>query len=172
MQRVRVKALVSALTLTAATGAACLGLATPAQAATCSWYSGQTGTSSNCDNKDPDVLAASCGYDGRTIYSTRLKRSYDGVADGPLLELRYSPSCRTVWGRLTGAWGPDYDQSGCTVTVHRNSDGQEYSRKPAFEATNATVWPNTVYDAGVSAYVKANCDTGPGYQYSGQTAGY
>ncbi|MCX5317752.1 MULTISPECIES: DUF2690 domain-containing protein [unclassified Streptomyces] len=170
MQRVRVKALMSALTLTAATGAAWLGLATPAQAATCYWYSGQTGTSSNCDNQDPDVLAASCG--GQTIYSTRLKRSYDGVADGPLLELRYSPSCRTVWGRLTGAWGTDYDQSGCTVTVHRNSDGQEYSRKPAFGATNATVWSNTVYDAGVAAYVKANCDTGPGYQYNGQTASY
>ena len=57
MQRVRVKVLMSALTLTAATGAAWLGLATPAQAATCYWYSGQTGTSSNCDNQDPDVLA-------------------------------------------------------------------------------------------------------------------
>jgi Protein of unknown function (DUF2690) len=149
-----------------------VGVAAPAQAATCYWYSGQFGTSSNCDNKDPDVLGPSCGSDARTIYTVRMVRSYDGAANGPYLDLRYSGNCRTVWARIRGAWGPDQDQFGCYVTVHRNSDGQEYFKGLPHGSVNATAWTNVVYDANVTSYARASCDTGPGYSYTGKTASW
>ncbi|MER5918480.1 DUF2690 domain-containing protein [Streptomyces sp. NPDC001982] len=166
---IRVKASLTALALTVASGTAALVFAAPAQAATCYWYSGQFGTSSNCDNKDPDVLGSTCGSDARTVASVVLKRSYDGAATGPTVDLRYSNNCRTVWARIRGAWGVDYDQVGCTVTIHRNSDGQELYKSPSFGSTNATVWTNVLYDAGVTSYAKGHCDTGPGYSYDGRT---
>ena len=147
-----------------------VGFAEPAQAAsTCYWYSGYFGDWSNCDGRDPDVLGPSCGSDARTIYSVVMRRSYDGAAVGPTLDLRYSGNCRTTWGRIRGAWGPDYDQFGCHVVIHRNSDGQEYSKGLPFGATNGTAWTNVVYDAGVTSYARASCDTGPGYSFNGQT---
>jgi hypothetical protein len=167
---IRIKAMIAAMAFTAATGAITLGLSTPAQAATCYWTS--FGTSSNCDGKDPDALGSACGSDARTIYSTVMKRSYDGAANGPTLDLRYSGNCRTAWARIRGAWGADYDQMGCSVTIHRNYDGQEYTATLPFGSTNATTWTKVVYDADVSSYAKAYCDTSPGYSYSGKTSNW
>lgn len=168
----RVKASLTALTLAIASGTTALVFAAPAQAATCYWYSGQSGTSSNCDGQDPDVLGASCGSDARTVASVVLKRSYDGAATGPTVDLRYSGNCRTVWARIRGAWGADYDQAGCSVTIHRNSDGAVLSKTLSFGATNASVWTNVLYDAGVTSYASGHCDTSPGYQYDGRTSNW
>src|SRR2546423_4613465 len=67
------------------------GSVTPA-AAVCYWTS--SGTASNCDGRNPDALGSSCHNDAETVKSVVMKRSYDGVADGPTVQLRYSPSCR------------------------------------------------------------------------------
>ena len=170
-QRMRV-VLVAAL-LAVATSIISVSFAAPAQAVTtCYWYSGQFGTSSNCDGWDPDALGSSCGNDASTIYTVRMVRSYDGAPVGPYLDLRYSGNCRTVWARIRGGWGPDQDQLGCSIAVHRNSDGQEYYRGLPYGAVNATAWTSVVYDANVSSYTRASCDTGPGYSFNGQTANW
>jgi hypothetical protein len=143
---------------------ASVAAAAPAQAAaTCS---------SNCDGQDPDALGASCGGDGRSVYTVRMVRSYDGVADGPYVDLRYSGNCRTVWARIRGGWGPNGDQTGCFVAVHRHSDGQEYSAGLPFGSVKGTAWTRVAYDANISSYAYAICDTGPGYKYNGQTANW
>jgi hypothetical protein len=176
VKKPHVRTLVGVLAVAAATSIVSIGFAAPAQAtgttSTCYWYSGQFGNSSNCDGQDPDVLGPACGSDARTIYSVVMRRSYDGAPVGPTLDLRYSGNCRTTWGRIRGAWGPDYDQMGCYVVIHRNSDGQEYSKGLPFGSTNGTAWTNVVYDAGVTSYARASCDTGPGYTYDGQTANW
>lgn len=139
-----------------------------APASVCHWNS--FGTSSNCDGQNPDVLGPSCGSDARTVESAVMRRSYDGAAVGPTVQLRYSPTCRTTWGKIVGAWGPDGDQLGCAVAVHRNSDGQEYSA--AVPAGGTSTFTDVVYDADVTSYAYAACDTGPGYTYNGATASY
>jgi hypothetical protein len=139
--------------------------AMPAEAAVCYWTS--FGTSSNCDGRNPDALGTSCGSDARTVHSVVL-RDPGGFA-GPTVDLRYSGNCRTAWARIRGGWGPDYDQFGCFVRIHRNSDGQEYSAGLPFGSTNASAWTNVVYDANVSSYAYGNCDTGVGRQFTGRT---
>jgi Protein of unknown function (DUF2690) len=173
MLRARVKALLAAVLVAVAAGVISVGLAVPAQAAaTCYWYSGQVGNSSNCDGQDPDALGAACGGDGRTVYTVRMVRSYDGDPSGPYLDLRYSGNCRTVWARIRGGWGASGDQTGCFVAIHRNSDGQEYSSGLPYGSVNATAWTRVAYDANVSSYAWAVCDTGPGFKYNGQTANW
>ncbi|BCB75111.1 hypothetical protein GCM10022251_35250 [Phytohabitans flavus] len=167
----RLKAALGVLALSAmATTATIVGSATPAQAAVCNWIT--PGDQSNCDNVDPDVLGPSCGNDARSVYTVRMRNIHTGRVDGPYVDLRYSPNCRTVWGRIRAAWGPDQDQFGCSVTIHRNSDGENLSKQVPYGATNATVWTNVLYDANVSSLVFAACDTGVGTRYEGITPNY
>ncbi|MQY10870.1 hypothetical protein SRB5_09830 [Streptomyces sp. RB5] len=168
----RIKALLSALAITIATVAAWIGLTAPAQAATCYWYSGQAGTSSNCDNRDPDALGSACGSDAQTVKSVTLKNIYTGATNKFVLDLRYSGNCRTAWARLRNADGASpADNAGCTVWIHRNSDGQEYSKRPPASTYGVSIWTNVVYDADVTSYARAYCDTGTA-EYEGRTANW
>ena len=146
-----------------------LAPAGPAAASSvCYWNS--FGSSSNCDGRNPDALGSSCHGDARTVKSAVLVRS-DGVADGPTVQLRYSPSCRTIWAKIVGGWGhlPGSDSGGCGVTVHRNSDGKEYGAN--IGAGGNSAFTNVVYDADVTAYAYASCDSGATI-YRGATGSY
>jgi hypothetical protein len=157
----RLRTVLVAGSLGVATSVFGIAAAAPAHAATCYWNS--VGSSSNCDGKDPDSLGSACGSDAVTEYTVQLKDDF-GHTTAVWLDLRYSGTCRTVWGRIRNASGPTvyYPSSGCRVIVHRNSDGREYTAAPPLDASNATVWTPVVYDAGVSSYVTGDCDTTDG----------
>src|SRR5262245_51670712 len=77
------------------------------------------------DGSDPSATGcASSAITAKSAYG------YIGSSPQILVELRYSTSCRTTWARITTmnmpACRPGVDNCGY-VTVHRNSDGREYS---------------------------------------------
>jgi len=63
----------------------------PGPAAAAKWY-----CNPRCDGKDPSIYppGGPCADDGETIYTFTYY--------GRTLQLRYSPNCETVWGRLYG----------------------------------------------------------------------
>ncbi|NNN36876.1 DUF2690 domain-containing protein [Streptomyces sp. S3(2020)] len=125
--------------------------ATPAHAASaCS--------GSACDGKDPSVY---CQGDARTEESVRLGQA--------LLELRYSPSCRAAWGRISNAGYDTRDQFTPYATVHRNSDGREYSCSVSTDGTSC--YTRMVNDANVTSYAKGMWDSGA-RTYEDRTASY
>ncbi|MDH6553882.1 hypothetical protein M2160_007981 [Streptomyces sp. SAI-117] len=126
--------------------------ATPAQAAATAC------SGSACDGKDPAVY---CQGDARTVESTRLGQA--------LLELRYSPSCRAAWGRISNAGYDPRDQFTPYATVHRNSDGREYSCSVPNGDTDC--YTRMVNDANVTSYTKGMWDSGARI-YEGRTGSY
>lgn len=55
---------------------------------------------SGYDYDDTDPVATGCSTDAYTAQSALIQRAYDFVTL-QTIELRYSPSCRTAWGRIT-----------------------------------------------------------------------
>ncbi|GIJ20015.1 DUF2690 domain-containing protein [Micromonospora lutea] len=106
---------------TAAAGvlvASSLLVATPANAATCS------GTS--CDGTDP--ASTGCSADAQNANVTDIMHNGVVVA---VLELRWSPSCRTNWGRISNRVSPQNEvrvwaYRGATKTVKTRGFGQQY----------------------------------------------
>jgi len=132
--------------------AAGTAIATPANAAGC--------YGSSCEGKDP---AAYCQSDAITPSNGAI---WLGSA---YVELRYSPSCRAAWARISQAdWVPQ-DQHAPTVTVHRTSDGKEYSCAVAAGATGC--YTKMVNDIGVKSYAKGFYDGGA-RTWSGSTGSY
>ncbi|MER7900720.1 DUF2690 domain-containing protein [Streptomyces sp. NPDC096046] len=130
--------------------AATIGTTSPASAATCS--------GSACDGKNPSTY---CQSDARTVQSVKLGQA--------LLELRYSPSCRAAWGRISNASYDTRDQFTPYATVHRNSDGREYTCWVS--TTGSSCYTAMVNDANVTSYAHGMWDSGV-YVYEGRTASY
>ncbi len=98
------RSLRAALVLLATTASALLTMPGPAQAA-------------GYDGKDP--VSSGCS---RTVVTARQTTIYAGSTQVGVVQLRYSTSCRTVWGRTIAYHSP----KGLTQ-VKRNSDGSYQS---------------------------------------------
>jgi hypothetical protein len=83
----------------------------------------------SCPGQDPQTTG--CAADA---FSPDTK-----YIDGRKLELRYSPTCRAAWGRISGG-GQDY------VSIH-SSSGAEYWNSPVYHSYTAMV-----NDAGLIAW--------------------
>jgi hypothetical protein len=127
-----------------------VGIAAPASAAGC--------YASSCEGKDPAVY---CQSDARTVQSLRLGQA--------LLELRYSGSCRAAWARISNAGYDHHDQFTPWATVHRNSDGREYTC--SVPRGGSSCYTRMVNDAGVTSYAKGMWDSGARI-YEGRTGSY
>ncbi|MDX3588907.1 YjfA family protein [Streptomyces europaeiscabiei] len=112
----------------------------------------------SCEGKDPDVY---CADDARSpVGGVRIGQAY--------VELRYSPSCRAAWARISDA---SYGNGQFTpfVTVHRNSDGREYTCAVQRGATGC--YTRMVNDVNVTSYAKGEWDSGA-RTYTGRTSSY
>lgn len=110
-------------------------------------YDGQSPYYNNC---------ASSAYTARSAY---LKDPSGNVVG--IVELRYSPTCRTVWARVTDYLSNNGYIPGVQGTVdayvHRNSDGRQES------CTSTQVGQTSCYtpmldDAGVTSYAHGDVD--------------
>ncbi|MEU0675831.1 DUF2690 domain-containing protein [Streptomyces sp. NPDC006172] len=128
-------------------------VASPASAApTASCYG------SSCEGKDPDTY---CGDDATSpVGGVWLGQAY--------VELRYSPSCRAAWARISRA---SYGNGQFTpfATVHRNSDGKEYTC--SVPAGGSSCYTRMVNDVNVTSYAKGEWDSGA-RTYQGRTSSY
>ena len=94
-----------------------------------------------------------CANDARTVQSARLTTSGGSRA---IIELRYSPTCRTAWARISGASVPQpHDSSGGLARVQRN-DGLSYSCQAGSDGTCFTAMVN---DAGMRSHAYGEDDT-------------
>ncbi|GAA0951475.1 DUF2690 domain-containing protein [Nonomuraea longicatena] len=123
---------------------------TAAQALACS--------GSACDGKDP---AAYCGGDARTLDSLTL-----GAA---ILELRYSPSCRAAWARISNARWEPYSQFPGIARVTRDSDGRTYSC--VVPAGGSSCYTLMVNDRNVTSFAYGEWDGGSRI-YTGRTGSH
>lgn len=127
-------------------------LATPANAAGC--------YGSSCEGKDP---AAYCQSDAITP-------SNGAHWLGPAyLELRYSPSCRAAWARISRAPYVPQDQSKPWAIVHRTSDGKEYPCSVPNGSTSC--YTKMVNDIDVKSLAKGGYDGGA-QVWTGSTGSY
>lgn len=176
MSFARVRTIVIGALLSLVTSAAVVTVAAPAAQATvfCYWHLNEfyteLGDSSNCDGWDPDILVANhCGSASTsTIYSVQLRSPQDNSTIGAWAQLRYNGNCRVVWGRIVGGWGRDYSSGGgCIVYIHRNSDGEqlEYDVPP----NTSGGWTDVLFDANVTSYAEAWCDTTAGQWFTART---
>jgi hypothetical protein len=109
-----------------------------------------------------------CDHDARTVKSANLTNSYFGTSSA-VIQLRYSPSCRTAWARIINA--DTYvagDKDGGRAYITRNSDGKTFSCQVKSGSTCFTAMVN---DANVTSYARGTND--PGFAvFSGRTASY
>ncbi len=121
----------------------------PAQAAT---YDGSYADQTGCD------VGA---YTARSAYG------YIGGVAHVLVELRYSPSCRTTWARVTTLNMPNCvtnsDYCG-GATVHRNSNGTQYSC--LILSGKHGCYTRQVNDSGVTSYAHGWADDGANTAYA------
>lgn len=99
---------------------------------------GENPSKENCDGRDPQVEG--CAEDGRTVASV------DVVDEGTIigmLELRYSPKCKSNWAKTTryGDQGLEYN---VFAKVVRDVDGASYEeRRPGRGAFTNMVYAPT-----------------------------
>ncbi|MFE9772057.1 DUF2690 domain-containing protein [Streptomyces sp. NPDC005931] len=114
---------------------------------------------SGCEGKDPSQY---CASDATTpVSGVWLGQAY--------VELRYSPSCRAAWARISHAGYDTRDQFTPYATVHRNSDGKEYTCWVPQGGSGC--YTRMVNDANVSSFAKGMWDSGARI-YEGRTASY
>jgi hypothetical protein len=152
-------------TLTMSAAAAVLGLvalASPAAASPEPEFQGAqvaaACSGSACDGRNPQTY---CGSDARTVDSLTLGQA--------LLELRYSPSCRAAWARISNAGWDPRGQFTPFARIIRNSDGRTYSCSPPSGGTSC--YTSMVNDANVTSYAFGEWDSGA-RTYSGRTGSY
>jgi hypothetical protein len=140
-----------------------LAIAAPARAeATCRWLDGQWGQSSNCDN----IGVAAC------TNWTPVRTA--PIGPGIVVELYYSPTCRTVSGMVRASIG-DLWAENCYVKVQRNSDNEVLYASAEIESRNPNFFvgtTNMLYDAGVTSYAWSHCELSNGVIYRGGTSSY
>jgi hypothetical protein len=113
---------------------------------------------SACDGKDPEIY---CGGDARTARQVQL--------GGALLELRYSPSCRAAWARISSASWTGGSKARPLARVVRNSDGRTYT---CFVPSGGTsCYTMMVNDANVTSYATGLWDDGTTV-YADRTGSY
>jgi hypothetical protein len=133
-----------------------LGLATPAHAAT---YDGANPEGHRCND--------SRTFTARTANVVIPSGTYRGRVLGRI-ELRYSPTCRTVWGRIVNYMNyVPGDQHSPWPFIHRNSDGKEYGRVACdrYSGTNVVCWTRMLNDTNVTSYAYGEIDSYPTYGY-------
>ena len=121
-------------------------LSTTAGAAGCSGYT--------CDGKDPVAMGCSSGA------VTAASKKSTGVFWRTFVELRWSPTCKTNWTRIsyenvTTTWDPNYDKKLTpqllTATVYRSSN-PKVSYTTTVAPLEATSWSPMVYGSGLCSY--------------------
>jgi hypothetical protein len=138
----------------------------PAQAAP---YDGQNPEGSSCNN--------SRTFTARTADVKITSGASRGAVLGRI-ELRYSPTCRTVWARLVNYMNyVPGDQHRGDPYIHRNSDGKEYGRLQCDRPSgrNTVCWTRMLNDANVTSYAIGLIDGYPTYGYTtavGQTGSF
>ncbi|GAA2672098.1 hypothetical protein GCM10010400_37460 [Streptomyces aculeolatus] len=90
----------------------------------------------SCTGLDPERTG--CAADAFSPYTV-----YSGPGLTRKLELRYSPTCRAAWGRISNVNEYTY------VYIH-NSSGATYGNSPTYPATSA--YTAMVNDAGLTAW--------------------
>lgn len=99
-----------------------------------------------------------CANDARTVMSARLYNSSWGYSPSAVIELRYSPYCRTVWARVTGASRYSAgDHAGGYARVTRNYDGKSYACRVY---SGNSCYTAMVYDANMTSYAYGSDDPG------------
>ncbi|MFJ2576206.1 DUF2690 domain-containing protein [Kitasatospora aureofaciens] len=78
---------------------------------------GLTGNAQAAAYDGQDPISAGCAGDAITAQETQIWDGYTNKYDGKI-QLRYSPSCRTVWGRVIAYGGVGQGMA----QVYRNSD--------------------------------------------------
>lgn len=114
-------------------------MAQPSSAALGDWW---------YDGRDP--TATGCVNDARTIDSR-------AVGGGATIYLRYSPSCRTVWARITGAATRTPDRAGGSALIYREQDGAGIRCHTGSGHACST---NMLYDAGFTSHATGTNDVG------------
>lgn len=114
---------------------------------------------SGCEGKNP---ATHCQSDARTVDSLELGSG--------TLELRYSPSCRAAWARMSANGWDRYDALPPMAKVVRNQDGKSYTCKFSSE-TQQSCHTSMVNDAGYTSYAYGEYDGGARV-YTGRTGSY
>ena len=109
-----------------------------------------------CDGKDPAVYC----NDGVTVASTGVGPAY--------LELRYSPTCRSVWARISNAGYDPASQLAGWAQIHRNSDGRAYRCSVYSGSTGC--YTMMLNDANVTSYAEGWYDSGVREYYSRTTS--
>lgn len=129
--------------------------AVPAQAADFPW-----------DGQSPGATV--CGNDARTVLSSPLY--HNGSAHpSAVIELRYSPNCRTVWARITGASSAQPgDSDGGSARVTRNYDGKSFT---CSVGSGSSCYTAMVNDANMTSYAYGRDDTGFAI-YTGRTGNF
>ena len=107
------------------------------------------------DGNDP--IASGCSNGAVTVDSRHL--AFNGQTISAYVELRYSPSCRTTWGRLTGGQPATADHAASFVRIHRNSDGKTFTRTWK-SSDSGSIYTPMVNDANVTSHAHAEDDTG------------
>lgn len=105
-----------------------------------------SGCGSHCDQQDPNTFDA-CGYgsvscpDGVVFHCADDART---VSSTSYVQLRYSPSCRTVWARYVNE-----ANCPCTVAYVQSFYSSGSLRTTAYDGTTAGPWSLMLNDAGL-----------------------
>jgi hypothetical protein len=110
------------------------------------------------DGKSPE--STGCANDAVTKRSAVAANSSNGTT----IELRWSPSCRTAWARVTKAHGPiAYSWAGWGAKIVRNNDGKTFTC--SVPSGGSSCYTAMVYDLDpLTSYAEAHgddtCDCG------------
>ncbi|MGH8794697.1 MAG: DUF2690 domain-containing protein [Stackebrandtia sp.] len=109
-----------------------------------------------------DPAGTDCVADARTEDSAAITFGEHRLGT---IELRYSPSCRTAWARLSNHMThvPAAAHAGYAEIV-RNSDGSTYTCDSP-HGQNTVCWTKMVNDSGVTSYAYGNVDPYPTFGY-------
>jgi hypothetical protein len=131
-----------------------------ASAATCSGY--------GCDGVS--ATASGCSSDAYTAEQVNVYDSHESGIELGYVQLRYSPSCRTVWAKTV-----NFNEGYVAAVVHRNSDGVTESCSGGTYSSSYGGWAcqtNMLYDGNVTSYAWGELEDSLGYDITAQTSSY
>jgi hypothetical protein len=134
----------------------------PAHAATASVTCSGTG----CDGKSPETTGCATGAGS---YETAALSGTDpttGIPISGLIELRYSPTCRTAWARIQVY---DTYPTSTEAQIFRSSGGSEscYILSYSSSLGSYTCYTAMLYDGGVTSYAIGEVDNYLAYAQTG-----
>ncbi|MCP1124302.1 YjfA family protein [Bacillus sp. 3103sda1] len=110
-----------------------------------------------------DPIATGCARDAKTIPDLYNTSWYSGA----MVELRYSPTCRSAWAKLTLGGDPAAREGWAQI---KRSDGVTYSYYAKKSLGQTSCYTKQVNDAGYIANARANVYFSSGhweYLYTG-----